>query len=437
MGDDHDETWDFCPEVLENESFLSWFTRLAKENCSDVRLLYHQLKRRRSLKNIKISVIEQELPMLESDDGIRKEIIRSLTPFLRIEIENNENLSQMWGKVESKWDFLNMPLKSPRFCPHCLHEDNLPYFRNSWFRKPYTICYKHQCILLDSCPHCGAVIEFWKTQWNEPIECCHKCGLKIYDTTHGIFYIRGTDHYKFIQEVYESSRFNSIKIEPYLFFRQLWKVIVSESESTFIKDLHSVESPIPVELLYKEISKGLIKIYNNPKKLDEPFEERMSYNILSQAINSNELLGEKEGLLLKINPYVKKRLEILAPLLEFGSPSIKEIREIAKNAEYHWQTVYGWWREYREKGIEGLIPNFSISGRKKGGKIKRYPEFYTLYQEKIFNYVKNREKKSVKELFKELQEDGTRMGIPKGVLSYSTLSKRVADQRSVLKNYKT
>jgi len=53
-------------------------------------------------------------------------------------------------------------------------------------------------------------------------------------------------------------------------------MIVSETESTFIKNLHSLESSIPVGLLYKKISKGLIKIYNNPKKLDTPFEERTS-----------------------------------------------------------------------------------------------------------------------------------------------------------------
>ncbi|MHA1583972.1 MAG: helix-turn-helix domain-containing protein [Promethearchaeota archaeon] len=231
------------------------------------------------------------------------------------------------------------------------------------------------------------------------MECCHKCGLKIYDAAHFILYVRGANHYQVIQEIYESSIFNSTKIELHLFFRQLWKEIISESESTFIKNFHSLESPIPVGLLYKEISKGLIKIYNNPKKLDQPFEERTFYNHLSQAINSNENIGEKHVLLLKTNPYVKKRLEILTSLLDLGFPSIKEIKELGKNVEFHWMTLYRWWRSYQEKGIEGLIPNFSSSGRKRGEKIKCYPKFNTLHQEKILNYVKGREKKSVKELF--------------------------------------
>lgn len=42
----------------------------------------------------------------------------------------------------------------PMFCPHCLNEDDVPYFRIEWRYAFVTECGKHQCELLDQCPNC-------------------------------------------------------------------------------------------------------------------------------------------------------------------------------------------------------------------------------------------------------------------------------------------
>jgi len=46
------EKWDCCPRPYEDEAFLSWFTRLAKENYSDVDLLYHKFRETNYLRNM-------------------------------------------------------------------------------------------------------------------------------------------------------------------------------------------------------------------------------------------------------------------------------------------------------------------------------------------------------------------------------------------------
>ena len=425
-----DEVWTSCPDPENGESFLSWFTRLAKENCSDIRLLYHQLKKQKSLRNIKMEVIETQLQMLEGDESLKDEIIQSLAPFLRIDLEKIKKLSQSVGEIKNKWDFLNIPLKAPRFCPYCLKEDETPYFRTCWFLKPYAICFKHKCVLLDSCPHCGKSIEFWKTLWNESIDCCHKCGQKISNALNCVLSLQGVDHLSFIKEVLELSTFNSIKIDPFLFFRQLWKVIFSETENLLIRNFHILESQIPVELLFREISRSVIKILNNPRKLEDPFQEKMSDNHLVQVALSDQDIEKNSLLLLKTNPIVKKRLRILAPLIALGSPSIKEIQEIGKEVEYNWRTVYNWWRDYQVKGISGLIPNHNKKGRKK--KIPCYPEFNTHFKKKILIFVKGGENKTIKELLRDLQEEANQMGVPRNVISYSTLCRHVLDQKESL-----
>ena len=52
--EENGDTWGFCPKVLKNESFLSWFTRLSKENSSDARLLYHQLIKSSTVRKVNL-----------------------------------------------------------------------------------------------------------------------------------------------------------------------------------------------------------------------------------------------------------------------------------------------------------------------------------------------------------------------------------------------
>jgi hypothetical protein len=53
-----------------------------------------------------------------------------------------------------------------QFCPACLAEDAVPYFRKRWRVAFYTWCPRHNAMLYDRCPNCGASIAFHRRDLN-------------------------------------------------------------------------------------------------------------------------------------------------------------------------------------------------------------------------------------------------------------------------------
>lgn len=73
-----------------------------------------------------------------------------------------------------------------QYCPRCLKEGPEPYFRKSWRVAFNTVCVRHQCMLRDRCPNCGAGVAFhrrdmWRTEAvaTESLARCHQCGFDL------------------------------------------------------------------------------------------------------------------------------------------------------------------------------------------------------------------------------------------------------------------
>lgn len=71
-----------------------------------------------------------------------------------------------------------------QFCPTCMAEDSIPYFRKRWRIALNTICTRHGNMLLDRCPECGSGVAFHRldmTRADEievtPLSYCHLCGF--------------------------------------------------------------------------------------------------------------------------------------------------------------------------------------------------------------------------------------------------------------------
>lgn len=45
-----------------------------------------------------------------------------------------------------------------RYCPHCLSEDAIPYWRLEWRLASSILCRRHGVLLRETCPHCGSRI---------------------------------------------------------------------------------------------------------------------------------------------------------------------------------------------------------------------------------------------------------------------------------------
>lgn len=48
---------------------------------------------------------------------------------------------------------------SYRYCPDCLREDPVPYWRFTWRMAYFLVCPKHRCVMLDRCLACNAALE--------------------------------------------------------------------------------------------------------------------------------------------------------------------------------------------------------------------------------------------------------------------------------------
>lgn len=73
-----------------------------------------------------------------------------------------------------------------QYCPLCLAQDPKPYFRKRWRIALYTMCTKHQCMVHDRCPECGATVAFHRREMGKfsqvnagSITLCHSCDFNL------------------------------------------------------------------------------------------------------------------------------------------------------------------------------------------------------------------------------------------------------------------
>lgn len=69
-----------------------------------------------------------------------------------------------------------------QFCPKCLADDQIPYYRKRWRVAFYTWCSIHNVMVHDRCPKCGATVSFHRRDLNkgsvegiEEITLCSEC----------------------------------------------------------------------------------------------------------------------------------------------------------------------------------------------------------------------------------------------------------------------
>ncbi|WP_374709612.1 TniQ family protein [Massilia scottii] len=73
-----------------------------------------------------------------------------------------------------------------QYCPTCLAEGDVPYFRKRWRVALSTVCSIHKTMLLDRCPSCEAAVAAHRIDFNRldpldevPISFCHRCDFDL------------------------------------------------------------------------------------------------------------------------------------------------------------------------------------------------------------------------------------------------------------------
>lgn len=66
-----------------------------------------------------------------------------------------------------------------QFCPSCLGEDEVPYFRRSWTLATRVSCFRHGCRLRDRCPSCGQSLAPFRQARLVPQQYCAFCDAPL------------------------------------------------------------------------------------------------------------------------------------------------------------------------------------------------------------------------------------------------------------------
>lgn len=130
-----------------------------------------------------------------------------------------------------------------KYCPVCLREDKIPYFRKKWRVIFYNICHKHQCYLYECCPLCKAGLDISKMHDNElPYTYCHSCGFELKKGRKAPVhkkYISSLEYQNKIFKIIENGYvwLGNVPIYSFLFleiFHKLSKLILMNSKHKFM-----------------------------------------------------------------------------------------------------------------------------------------------------------------------------------------------------------
>ncbi len=227
------------PTPLDDEVFSSWFVRLAYAHHIHPQTfinLYFGLKNRgRFRKNIDTSLDEKLLKqiqtMCKNKINILNLTLKTYSGYLQeddINIASNRFFSHL------------------RFCPMCLREDKIVYFRKKWNFTFSTICLKHNCFLYESCPKCNEQLSILKMYKNDlPFNNCTKCGFELKKSRKlrvSNKFLLGVQGQKNIYTVLDSGyiQFDNYVIYSFCFFdtiNQLTKLIISKQNFKYLETL--------------------------------------------------------------------------------------------------------------------------------------------------------------------------------------------------------
>lgn len=168
-----DKPFTIIPKPFDDELLSSWFARLAYAHHTHPQTfinLYFGLSNRGLFKNnidisLDVTLLQQIQTMCNNKIDIFKLTLKTYSGYLQeddINIPSNRFFSPI------------------RYCPICLREDKIPYFRKSWKLAFSSICLKHDCFLYASCSTCNEPLSILKMYKDKlPFIYCHKCGFEL------------------------------------------------------------------------------------------------------------------------------------------------------------------------------------------------------------------------------------------------------------------
>jgi hypothetical protein len=353
-----DTKWTHCPRPYNDESFSSWFARLAKANCADPLPLYYTL-------------IEKQRPFkdIEHDVSVKSSLMKALGE--RVEIDSMAfNEFQIYGqqgenKVNEK-DYLNSILNFPRYCPLCFANDDDPYFRYIWQLPFVCVCPVHHILLLDRCPSCYNPVHYWRTGWDKPVCVCFKCGNNLMKNYR--FLSRPNNHVDLrfqetLVEIYEKGSYQGEKLKRKPFFQSLWINAVKECP---VINKEEPLSGLTTEILYHGLLLSFGKFTEDPEAFFA-----IQVNDIEKPVEAKVIAVKRDGFDRKPLPDIKEselevaeqRYQVILPYINDTNRTAEEAIHVAETAGVSLSTLYRWLGYYKEGGYTALAPRRRLGGR--------------------------------------------------------------------------
>lgn len=155
--------WPLSTPLLPDEIASSWLVRLAFVQGLDVLSLTGDLWPgwRCWTQDLDRGASEAHRRTLETASGLPTDAFRSATIGSVI-----ERVADLDGRARGRWPWTTtVGSRNTRrhgglqFCPACLAEDAVPYYRLHWRLAWHAVCEEHASVLLDRCPACRAPLE--------------------------------------------------------------------------------------------------------------------------------------------------------------------------------------------------------------------------------------------------------------------------------------
>lgn len=174
-------SWAVHVPLLPGELFSTWLSRAALVQGCDPMVLTgslwpgwrawtRDLDRGLSIERMDVLVAKSGLGHQQLEEATLRPIVQAIAPHL-------VNRRVAWPWILAQGSRNRRRFGGLQYCPRCLEDDALPYFRQQWRLAWHIGCDRHGCLLADHCGHCLAPVEPHRCRARDGVQTrCPSCG---------------------------------------------------------------------------------------------------------------------------------------------------------------------------------------------------------------------------------------------------------------------
>ncbi|MBD3216033.1 MAG: hypothetical protein GF311_25700, partial [Candidatus Lokiarchaeota archaeon] len=187
------EKWNKSPHPLNGESISSWMIRTAQANLNSLSSLldyiqdhYLDVRQFKINQDYDLNWFPSLFEVFSKKTEIAIDVLKRMSlSYLNFKVDEitkessegswrNNIFQELWfTRWESRYG------TGLRFCPMCLKEDPIAFFKNRWRLRYNTFCPDHKCLLENKCPKCGRYIAPFRLEWDYNPNQCYNCGFNL------------------------------------------------------------------------------------------------------------------------------------------------------------------------------------------------------------------------------------------------------------------